>query len=219
MDKIYKKILDIIYPPVCGLCGKLYDEDICKKCQINLIKRIELGTDDYKLDNTKYFDEHIYLFNYYGIMREKILQYKFQDKTYLYKMFSRIIINNKKIYEKLSRYDIIIPVPIHKKRKIERGYNQCELIAKNISMETGLSLNTISLQKGKNTLAQSTLNKQDREKNIRNAYICRNEELIKNKNILIFDDVYTTGNTVNECSKVLKTSGANNIGILTIAKT
>ena len=218
MNKINKKILDIIYPPVCGICGKLCDEDICKKCQVLLINKIEVGIDDYTFDDTKYFNEHIYIFNYHGIMRDKILQYKFQDKTYLYKMFSKIIVNNKKIYEKIKDYDIIIPVPIHKKRKIERGYNQSELIAKNISIENNISLNTISLQKEKNTVAQSTLNKQERRENIRNAYICKNKELIKNKNILIFDDVYTTGNTVNECSKALRSAEVNNIGILTIAK-
>lgn len=209
----------MIYPPVCGICGKLCEDDICKKCQVNLVNNIQIGTDEYKLDDTKYFNEHIYIFKYDGIMREKILQYKFHDKTYLYKMFSKIITNNQKIYEKIKDYDIIIPVPIHKKRKIERGYNQCELIAKNISIKCNLSLNTTSLQKEKNTVAQSTLSKQDREENIRNAYICRNKELIRNKNILIFDDVYTTGNTVNECSKALKNAGVNNIGVFTIAKT
>ena len=218
LNKFSKKILDFIYPPVCGICGKLCNDDICRKCQILLLSKIEAGIDDYSLDDTKYFEEHIYIFNYNGIIREKILQYKFQEKTYLYKIFLKIILNNKKIYNKFKNYDIIIPVPLHKKRKIERGYNQCEIIAKNISKKSNLFLNTISLQKEINTVAQSTLNRDQRHENIKNAYICRNKELIKNKKILIFDDVYTTGNTVNECSKELKCAGAGKIGILTIAK-
>ena len=209
----------MIYPPVWGICGKLCDEEICRKCELEVAKKIEVGTDDYTLDKEKYFNEHFYIFGYYGIMRDKILEYKFNDKTYLYKMFSKIIINNKKIYEKIKEYDIIIPVPIHKKRNIERGYNQCELIAKNISEHFDISLNTKSLIKTKNITAQSTLTREKRQENTKNAYLCINEELIQNKNILVFDDVYTTGNTVNECSKVLKKTGAKNIGIFTIFKT
>ena len=218
MNKIYNKILDFIYPPVCGICGKLCDEIICRKCEISVINKTDVGIDDYTLDNEKYFNEHIYIFNYNGIMREKVLQYKFSDKTYLYKMFSKIILNNKKVYEKINCYDIIIPVPIHKKRKIQRGYNQCELIAKNISEQTKISLNTKSLYKEKNNIAQSTLAKDKREENTKNAYVCTEKQLIKDKNILIFDDIYTTGNTVNECSKVLMSSGTKSIGILTLFK-
>lgn len=219
MNKIYNKILDFIYPPVCGICGKLCDEEICRKCEISIINKTDAGIDDYTSDNEKYFNEHIYIFNYNGIMREKVLQYKFSDKTYLYKMFSKIILNNKKVYEKINCYDIIIPVPIHKKRKIERGYNQCELIAKSISRQVNISLNTNSLYKIKNIVAQSTLTREKRKENTKNAYICKEKQLIVNKNILIFDDVYTTGNTVNECSKVLKNEGAKSIGILTLFKT
>ena len=219
LEQISTKILDYIYPTVCGICGKLCDEQICKKCEINLIRKINVGIDDYTFDSEKYFDEHIYIFSYHGIMRDKILEYKFKEKNYLYKMFSKIIINNKKICEKIEDYDIIIPVPIHKNRNLERGYNQCELIAKQISKQTGIDLNSNGLEKIKNIVAQSTLTREKREENTKNAYICTNEELIKNKNILIFDDVYTTGSTVNECSKVLKCAGAKNIGILTIFKT
>ena len=67
LSKISNKILNLIYPPVCGICGKLCEDDICKKCQVNLVNNIQIGTDEYKLDDTKYFNEHIYIFKYDGI--------------------------------------------------------------------------------------------------------------------------------------------------------
>ncbi len=77
---------------------------------------------------------------------------------------------------------------------------------------------TNSLYKIKNIQPQSSLDKQNREKNIQGAYVIKNTKNIINKKVLLVDDIYTTGNTVNECSKMLKLAGARKIGILTIAK-
>ena len=118
----------------------------------------------------------------------------------------------------LISYDIIIPVPIHKKRKHQRGYNQTELIAREIANNTNLQLENKVLFKQKNVISQSELSKIDRKENIKNAFMIQNIEKIKNKKVIIFDDIYTTGSTVNECSKILKLVGVKNIGILTIAK-
>lgn len=120
----------------------------------------------------------------------------------------------------MKKYDIILVVPISKSRKKERGYNQSELIAKEISKIISVKLEKNILYKIKDTKPQSTLNKQQRKQNAEGAYIAENTLKIKNKKILIIDDIYTTGNTVNECAKVLveKEIKRNNIGILTIAK-
>lgn len=103
---------------------------------------------------------------------------------------------------------------------MNRGYNQSELIAKEIAKILQIKIDTKTLKKTKNNITQSTLNKEQREQNVIGAYTTKNTEKIKNKKILIFDDIYTTGNTVNECAKVLVQAGIskNNIGILTIAK-
>ena len=118
----------------------------------------------------------------------------------------------------IKQYDIIIPVPLHKKRRKKRGYNQSELIAKELSKKLNIQLHRNILYKCINNPPQSSLNQEERKHNIKNAYILKNKKLINNKNILVFDDIYTTGNTVNECSKLLKSAKVNNIGVLTIAK-
>lgn len=176
--------------------------------------------DDYKKDNTKYFSEHMYIFKYEGLIRSKILSYKFRNKSYLYKTFVSFLLKDEKVFDFLKRYDIIIPVPISYQRYKERGYNQSLLLAKEISKNTKLELIAKVLNKNKNVVAQSTLNKKERTTNIENAYKTNKKYLdkIKNKKILILDDIYTTGSTVNECAKMLNISEVKDIGIITIAK-
>lgn len=160
----------------------------------------------------------MYIFMYEGYIRNAIINYKFKDKSYIYKTFSNYILKNEKFIEKIKSYDIIMPVPISRKRKKERGYNQSTLIARDISNKLNVKLDERSIYKKINIVPQSTLNKEQREQNIKDAYGIRNLKNIQNKKVLIFDDIYTTGSTANECSKILITNGAKEVGILTIAK-
>lgn len=125
-----------------------------------------------------------------------------------------------KHFVKLKKYDIMIVIAISKQRNKERGYNQSELIAKEISKIIQIPIATKVLYKIKNTVPQSTLNREQREKNAKGVYKIRNINKIKNKKVLIVDDIYTTGNTVNECANILIQNGImkKDIGILTIAK-
>jgi len=105
-----------------------------------------------------------------------------------------------------------------KNKKAKRGYNQTEIIAKDISKKLRIKLEKNNLIKIKDTKKQSTLNKKEREKNVKDAFAIRNTKNIVSKKVILFDDIYTTGNTVNECSKILKEAGAEEIVVLTIAK-
>lgn len=208
-------LLKLIYPDVCAFCNKIQKESLCKKCEEKIKK--------YKKDivirsKNNYFEELISIFKYEGLIREKIIQYKFQDKSYIYNTFAKIILKNEKVCGLLKKYDIIIPVPIHRKRKLQRGYNQTQLIAKEIAKNIDIKLCDDVLVKSKNTIAQSKLNKNKRKQNIKGAFRVLDLEKIQGKNILLFDDIFTTGSTVNECSKILKKVGAKTVGVLTIAK-
>ena len=127
---------------------------------------------------------------------------------------------NKQNYcEYLRKYDIITTVPISKKRQKKRGYNQTELIAKELCKILSKRLNKNIIYKIKDNTPQSMLNKKQREENIKGVYTVKNIKSILNKKILIIDDIYTTGNTVNECARVLVNKGIKkeDIGVLTIA--
>lgn len=128
------------------------------------------------------------------------------------------LLKQQKIFEIIKTYDIILPVPISKKRYKQRGYNQTELIVRKIRKRTDIELVTNCLYKEKNNVPQSTLNKEDRIENVKNAYIIKNSKIIKDKRVIIFDDIYTTGSTVNECSKLLKQNNVKEILVMTIAK-
>ena len=208
-----ESVLTFIFPPTCGICGKETENYICKACakkiQENYIPKI------ITYGNIK----HCYIFQYEGIIREKILQYKFKDKAYLYKMFSEFFIKNEKVCRFLKNYDIIIPVPMTKKKIAKRGYNQTELIAKEIAKNTeNLEYLNNILIKQKETNIQSTLGKKERFNNVKNAYKIQNMQKIKEKNIILFDDIYTTGATCMECQKIIMQAGAKSVALLTLAK-
>ena len=202
--KILTKILDIIYPKVCYICGRKAEDGLCKKCEKLLEKQTAYGIDNYKDDSNTFFDKHIYLYTYDGLIRNLILKFKFNDKPYLYKIFIKNLKNNKKICLLFKKYDIIIPVPISKKREKERGYNQSLLISKELSNLYNIYCDNNILIKTKNTKPQSILKKEQRIENAKNVYYIVNNKKIKNKRVLLIDDIFTTGSTVNECSKILK---------------
>lgn len=235
MNKIFKiqeKIINLIYPQTCGICGKINNKTICSKCNIQLKKQEKMGIltkeelKENSLEKEKFFEELIYIFKYEGQIRELILDYKFNEKSYMYKTFVNFLLKNKKIFENIKKYDKIIPVPISKKRYKERGYNQSLLIAKEISMQISYETNNnIKLElvnncliKTKNIIEQSKLNKEDRQHNIQGVYTLKNGSILTNKSILLIDDIYTTGSTVNECSRVLQQAKPNKIGVLVLAK-
>ena len=212
-----ESLINLIYPPACGICGKLSEEFLCKKCYKLLENQAEFKIQNYE-NNEIEFNEHFYVFKYEGIVRREILKYKFQEKSYLHRTFVNFLLKNKKIFEFIKSYDTIIPVPISKKRQKERGYNQSYLIAKEIAIKTGINVKTKCILKTKNIIEQSKLNKEDRMENIQGVYVLKNSKKLNNKKILLLDDIYTTGSTVNECCKILKVARPNKIGVLTIAK-
>ena len=165
-----------------------------------------------------FFEEHLYIFTYQGMIRKMILNYKFQEKSYLYKTIVNFLLKKEKFFSILQSYDTIIPVPISRQRKGKRGYNQSELLAKEIAKKLKIEYNHDCLFKTKNVIEQSKLKKEERQNNLQGAYQLVHPEKLKNKKILLVDDIYTTGSTVKECSKILRQAKPKKIGVFTIAK-
>lgn len=211
---LFKRILDIMFPKICGICkNKINKNNTCEKCSNILQYTLEKELCVRNLDF--YVDRLFSLFQYSGIVRDRILDLKFNDKAYIANTFAEFMCDV--IKKQKVELDIVIPVPIHIKRKWERGYNQSELISRFIAKELKIDHNNKDLIKYKNNLAQSTLNEENRKKNVKDVYRIRNNKRIIGKRILLVDDIYTTGATVNECAKVLKQNGAREVIVLTIA--
>ena len=134
---LFEKLLEYIFLPSCGICKTIGQGYLCRKCGKDIEKyKIDLIENANIYDNKKIKNVEIqkfYIFKYEEIIRNEIIEYKFNDKPYLYRMFSKIIIEDKKSCEFLKSYDIIIPVPMHYKKERKRGYNQSSLIARQIA--------------------------------------------------------------------------------------
>ena len=207
--------LDYFFPPICGMCGEINENYICNNCYENIKKIKKCVINEY---NNRNFSKHLYIFKYEGIIRNKIIEYKFEDKGYLYKMFAKIILSDKKTCNFIKKYDVIIPVPISKKRKKKRGYNQSELVANELAQKLNQDIWTDIIIKKKDNKPQSELNKLERIKNVEDIYEINKPLEVKNKKVLLLDDIYTTGSTVNEIARKLKQNQTQEIGVITLAK-
>lgn len=206
---------DYFFPPICGMCGEINENYICNNCYENIKKIKKCVINEY---NNRNFSKHLYIFRYEGIIRNKIIEYKFEDKGYLYKMFAKIILSDKKTCNFIKKYDVIIPVPISKKRKKKRVYNQSELVANELAQKLNQDIWTDIIIKKKDNKPQSELNKLERIKNVEDIYEINKPIEVKNKKVLLLDDIYTTGSTVNEIARKLKQNQTQEIGVITLAK-
>jgi ComF family protein len=124
-----------------------------------------------------------------------------------------------KHYWKANSFDLLLPVPLHTQRLRERGFNQALLLVKELSRRIGIPYEKTILQKKKPTIPQVNLSGVEREKGVKGAFHVngKKEKELEGKSVLLVDDVYTTGATVNECSKVLLRGGAGRVDVLTLA--
>lgn len=214
--KMKESILEIFFPTVCGICGKIEPSGICPKCNLEIQKDKKVTIYNYSSTS---FSRHLTVFQYQGKIRQLLLDYKFADKAYLCESFVNLLLKDKKICGFLESYDIIIAVPISKKRKKQRGYNQSLLIAKKLSQKIDtLKLEKEVLIKKIDNIPQSSLDKIARRKNVIGTYEVKQKQKIQNKKIILLDDIFTTGSTVQECASILKEAGAKEVAVLTLAK-
>lgn len=228
MDKFFlSKLLNLIYPPRCGYCNEITGTEcfICERCR-NLktqkyINRCRFcGKISYEekciecRNKIIYYEELIFCSEYMNEIKHKIHLYKFMDKKFYYHFFTELL------YEKLKEInvDFIIPVPISYERYIERGYNQSGLIAKKLSKFLNIPYCADILIKTQNSKRQSIQNFKERQESVKNVFdVADNNNVIVGKKILLIDDVFTTGATVNECSRVLKRAGVSDIKVAVIS--
>jgi ComF family protein len=154
---------------------------------------------------------------YEGSLREAIHRWKYEGKTSFTPLFAEWMAAGLKHYWKSDSFHFLLPVPLHTQRLRERGFNQALLLVKELSRRIGIPYEKTILQKKRPTIPQVNLSGVEREKGVRGAFHVIGEKEVEGKSILLVDDVYTTGATVNECSKVLLRGGAERVGVLTLA--
>lgn len=221
-------MLDILYPPVCPICGEVLEKsrktDLCIECtnQIKSVginfcmkcgKELDKAQEEYCYDCGRI--EHIYdqaaaAFVYSEGIKESIYRFKYRGKreyaVWYGKKMAELLENRIRIWKP----DVIIPVPIHKSRLKQRGYNQAELIAEQLGRYTGIPVDSEILIRSKSTAPMKELDGVKRLKNIENAFNI-DESIVRYNKVLIIDDIYTTGATVDACAAVLKRHGVSKV--------
>jgi ComF family protein len=153
---------------------------------------------------------------YERLARHLIINFKDHDATLYAPIFAQWI--NRIIQEFSDEIDIMIPVPITNKRRLFRKYNQTELLCLELQKLSKLHYEPRILEKTKETVAQKTLNREKRLKNLKKSFSLNPEFSVKHKNILLIDDVITTGATANACAQLLKEDGADKVYVATLAR-
>ncbi len=234
---LIKTLLSLIFPLECRICKKTLEAGnltyICSECfaKIRFIEGprcLKCGRPLRPFENRickdcqkekRYFKRIYSMGLYQGVLRETILLLKYQRLKALISPLGKLLLRYCQENLKMDDFDLILPVPLFRSKKKEREFNQAEAFARIIAKHYSLPLSQGNLLRIRDTRGMSNLNPEERRRNIKDAFLVSKKEEIKNKRILLIDDICTTTTTVAECSKILFTAEAREITVLTLART
>lgn len=228
----FPKLLNLIYPPRCPVCDEIAGnkEGICRPCRLRLRplkeplckkcgKPLSTLEAEYCPDCIK--KKHMYArgraaFVYDSLMRESISRFKYKNRREYGNFYGEELWRSCEKAVRSWDIDVLIPIPLHKSRRRARGFNQAELIAVRLGEKLKIPVAADILVRVRKTKAQKELSDQERKINLKNAFqVVKNE--VKSKNILLIDDIYTTGSTIDAASAVLLEAGAEKVYFLSIS--
>lgn len=211
------------YPGVCPRCQDtiIYNHPVfCLKCSRHISSRPP--TPQCRICRSKKiaFDFAWGCCLYNDSLKHLLLQFKYFQKTYLRHYFTELMMNFIRAYQiDIEQFDYAVPIPLSSTRLRERGYNQAEMLAQNVAQRFDLRVISDNLIKTRHTLQQAQIKEKERWTNIRRAFTIKHPQEIRGKNILIVDDLLTTGATASEAALALKQAQAKRVGVLTLAIT
>ncbi len=214
--KLMEWCLRMIYPQTCHFCGKINEEPICDECikKVMYIKEprckkcgkpVRYKEQEFCFDcrrKTFAYEQGRSLWVHKGVVPWSIYQFKYHNRRIYGEFYAKELY---RLYgQKLKEWgiDVIVPVPLHPKKRRKRGYNQTEIIARQLGKLTGIPVEKKWVKRIRYTEPQKKLNDKERKKNLENAFSIRN---IHNKyeRVLLIDDIYTTGSTIDTIAKQL----------------
>lgn len=209
MASFLAKSLDWLYPSRCCLCAALGDEPICDLCRVSFAE-IEGGPTYF--GSGEALDYQVSIYQYEGRARQAILRYKMERITALEAPLAALIQDCVGQFALLDGVSHIMPVPIHWRRRVWRGFNQAEGLLHGFPPEL-VFLDT--LIRTKSTRPQAGLSTEERRENLVGAFECQTP--LPGAHVLLVDDIYTSGATARGCAQVLRSRGAHRVGVLTFA--
>jgi ComF family protein len=231
-------LIDIVFPPRCISCeAVIYGEDdhcFCPDCfaGIDFIRSplcTHCGmpfTGDHQTDHLcgdclsskPFFTVARSVGQYQGILLNCIHKFKYQEKIAVGEVLGKLMAVFVYPAINISEYSLIMPVPLHRKRLRERGFNQSLILAKEIAKEFSLPLDFMTLKRRIYAGPQVGLGRTERQSNVKNAFAVKDSNRVRGERIILVDDVYTTGSTGNECARVLMNCEAREVAIITLAR-
>lgn len=222
--------MELLYPRTCCFCGKLCEEYICRECREKVFyvreprckkcgKPIRYSEQEYCMDCRKkafHYEQGRSLWIHKGAVPWSIYQFKYHNRRIYGEFYAQELY---RLYGKDIRrwgIDLIIPVPLHKKRRRKRGYNQAEVIAKHLGKLMDIPVDGKAVVRKRYTEPQKVLNDKERRKNLKGAFEVKKGK-VQSGNILLIDDIYTTGSTIDEIARVIIEKKHNKIWFLTIS--
>lgn len=190
-------------PPYCRGCGRSFaGTDICNECRLN----------------KHHFDEVYSAGLYEGVLKECVHLFKYNRKLVMRKLLGKLLIDFARSHINMEKFDFLVPVPLSGVKLRARQFNQSEMLAGEMNKVFKLPVVNNRLKRVKITPSQIELPRKKRLKNVEGAFAVHGNSYFKDKNILLLDDVLTTGATVNECARILKSAGTNSVAVLTLAR-
>lgn len=222
---LLQSILDFAFPPYCILCNSLLKQDerlVCNACWNNLPQLDDRSNLVQELKNKFsgeiFFSDAIAIWQYSPKVQEVIHRFKYGNFKILANRIGGFMAAKLNPLNFSPDQTLLVPVPLHKTRARERGYNQSALLCRTIASQTGLPYNEHVLKRVRYTRSQTKLSASERLKNVNQAFRVVNKEPIQNKNVILIDDIITTGATMNECARELITNGARKVLLCAIAR-
>ena len=211
--KLQYYLMNLLFPPKCILCGKLLERqelDLCREC------RVDSPEYPIRKENRQFLDSFTAVWYYEGTVRRSLLRYKFYGARSFASGYGRLLAM-KLLQSNPDGFDCLTWVPVSPLRKLRRGYDQVELLAKAVGRELGMEPVPL-LKKVRHNRPQSGISDAaKRRANVLGVYREVNREDIAGKRILLLDDILTTGATAGECARVLLTCGAKEIHCAAVA--
>ena len=225
MIRLIQNFLDFIYPPVCLLCDARLEENtpLCPGCLEAFLGSMTVTSqrgrkDFHHLTGDIFFDEVVTFWDYTPEMETLIHRVKYQRGIKLGVFLGSMVGRAFQEFSDDGKYDLLVPVPLHRTRRRERGYNQSGLVCRGMANHIPADVHEGVLKRRRHTATQTHLSAHERQKNVKNAFAVHNHHPVNGKSLLLVDDVVTTGATMNSCAVALKQAGAHRVIGLALAR-
>lgn len=216
MNRLWERFLDLLFPPKCVFCRALLAEhegDLCARCR----RELPWISGQPSEQKQEFIALAVCPLWYEDAVRASFHRYKFHGRTCYAGPYGRLVADCARTHLS-SSCDLVTWVPLSRRRRRERGYDQAERIARTVAAELELPLLS-TLEKIRDTRPQSGLTENSaRRANVLGAYRCINSGAVEGKRVLLIDDVLTSGATASECARILRTAGAKTVFCATLAR-